>query len=177
VLTISGGSASVVVPMVRTTPPKEDKAGTSSVEAPTAQPMVAQPAYKMPDDNLADDDPGLLNFNTVELQPDAGSAFLVLGHEDVKGGLWKSLRLAPFILLPMAILQTFWLDHPRWLFFSYDDLFTLGRLIMRWLNQDLLSIELDQVHVCQEWVIVEHHLGTFCKFQSSSTYGQLNLSM
>jgi hypothetical protein len=34
VLTISGGSASVVAPMDRTTPPKEDKVGTSSVEAP-----------------------------------------------------------------------------------------------------------------------------------------------
>jgi hypothetical protein len=34
VLTIPGGSASVVTPMDCTTPPKEDKVGTSSVEAP-----------------------------------------------------------------------------------------------------------------------------------------------
>jgi hypothetical protein len=36
VLTILGGSASVVVSMTRTTPPKEEKVGTSSEEAPMA---------------------------------------------------------------------------------------------------------------------------------------------
>jgi hypothetical protein len=36
VLTIPGGSASVVAPMDRTTPHKEDKVGISSIEAPTA---------------------------------------------------------------------------------------------------------------------------------------------
>jgi hypothetical protein len=34
VLTIPGGSALVVAPMERTTPPKEHKVGTSSAEAP-----------------------------------------------------------------------------------------------------------------------------------------------
>jgi hypothetical protein len=48
---------------------------------------------------------------------------------------------------------------------------------MRWLNQDLLPIELDHVHVCGERVLVELYLGTFCKFQSSFNYGPLNLSM
>jgi hypothetical protein len=38
---IPGGSASVVASMDRTTPPKEDKVGTSSVEAPIAQALVA----------------------------------------------------------------------------------------------------------------------------------------
>jgi hypothetical protein len=47
------------------------------------------------------------------MTPDAGPAFLVLGHEDVKDDLWASLWLAPHILLPLAILRTFWLDHPR----------------------------------------------------------------
>jgi hypothetical protein len=68
VLTIPGGSASVVVPMVRTTPPKEDKADTSSVEVPTAQSLVAQQGSKVSDDNLTDDDPELLNFTTVEFE-------------------------------------------------------------------------------------------------------------
>jgi hypothetical protein len=36
ITSILGGSASVVVPMVRTTLPKEDKVGTSAVEAPMA---------------------------------------------------------------------------------------------------------------------------------------------
>jgi hypothetical protein len=61
-------------------------------------------------------------------------------------------------------------------FFCYDDLFTLGRLDLRWPNQDLLPIELDHVHVCWERVIVKLHLGTFYKFQSSFIYDQLNLS-
>jgi hypothetical protein len=65
---------------------------------------------------------------------DAGLAFLVLGHEVVEGGLWALLLLAPLILLPLAILQMFWLDHPQCPFFSYDDLLALGRLSLRWLN-------------------------------------------
>jgi hypothetical protein len=56
---------------------------------------------------------------------------IVLGHEDVEGGLWASLWHAPLILSPLAILQTFWLDHPWWSFLSYDDLFTLGQLGLR----------------------------------------------
>jgi hypothetical protein len=43
---------------------------------------------------------------------DAGHASLVLGYMDVKGGLWVTLRLAPLVLLPLAIFQTFQLDHP-----------------------------------------------------------------
>jgi hypothetical protein len=58
--------------------------------------------------------------------PDVGPAFLVLGHEDVKGGLWASLQLAPLILLPLATLWTFRLDHPQRLLLSYDDLLALG---------------------------------------------------
>jgi hypothetical protein len=51
--------------MNRTTPPKEDKADTSSVEAPMAQALVAQSGGKALDDNLSDDDPSLLNFVVV----------------------------------------------------------------------------------------------------------------
>jgi hypothetical protein len=46
VLTILGGSALVAAPMVCTTPPKEDKVDTKSVEAPMAQALVAQPGNK-----------------------------------------------------------------------------------------------------------------------------------
>jgi hypothetical protein len=46
------------------------------------------------------------------MTPYAGPAFLVHGHEDVEAGLWASLQLALIILLPPAILQTFWLNHP-----------------------------------------------------------------
>jgi hypothetical protein len=87
------------------------------------------------------------------------------------------LRLAPFILLSLAIFRTFWLDHPRWPLFSYDDLVAFGSLRLRWLNQDILSVKLDHVHVRRELVFVELHLGTFYKFQSSFVYGRLNLSM
>jgi hypothetical protein len=52
--------------MVRTTLPKEDKVDTSSVEAPTAPAFVAQPGSKTSDDNFTEDDPGLLNFVTIE---------------------------------------------------------------------------------------------------------------
>jgi hypothetical protein len=82
------------------------------------------------------------------MTPNASLAFFVLGHEDVEGGLRVSLWLAPLILLPLAIFRTFRLDHHRWPFFSYDDLFTLGQLSLRWPNYDLLPIKLDHVHVC-----------------------------
>jgi hypothetical protein len=108
---------------------------------------------------------------------DVGSAFLVLGHEDVEAGLRVPLRLAPLILLSLVILRTFWLNHPRWPLFSYDDFHALGRLGLRWSNQDLLPIELDHVHVHRERVLVQLHLGTFYKFQSSFVYGRLNLSI
>jgi hypothetical protein len=39
----------------------------------------------------------------VFVTPDARPAFLLLGHEDVEGGLGASLQLAPFILLSLAI--------------------------------------------------------------------------
>jgi hypothetical protein len=35
--------------------------------------------------------------------PDAIPTFLAHGHEDVEGGLWALLRLAPLVLLPLAI--------------------------------------------------------------------------
>jgi hypothetical protein len=54
--------------MIRTTLPKVDKVGTSSAEIPTAQALVAQPRSKVPDDNLADNDPSLLNFATAVSQ-------------------------------------------------------------------------------------------------------------
>jgi hypothetical protein len=66
VLTIPGGSASAVVPMVRTTPPKEDKVSTSLKEPPRDQALVARLGSKVLDDNLADDDPDLLNFDAPE---------------------------------------------------------------------------------------------------------------
>jgi hypothetical protein len=54
------------VPMVHTIPPKEDKVNTSSAEVPMAQTLVAQQGSKAPDDNLADNDLDLLNFDAVE---------------------------------------------------------------------------------------------------------------
>jgi hypothetical protein len=56
---ISGGV------QARTAPPKEGKVDTSSAEPPTAQALVTPSRSKVPDDNLADDDPDLLNFDTV----------------------------------------------------------------------------------------------------------------
>jgi hypothetical protein len=51
--------------MDRTTPPKEDKVGTSSAEAPTAQALVARPESKALDDDLGGDAPDLLNVAVV----------------------------------------------------------------------------------------------------------------
>jgi hypothetical protein len=42
--------------MVHTTPPKEDKVDTSSVEAPIAQALQARLGSKASDDSLADND-------------------------------------------------------------------------------------------------------------------------
>jgi hypothetical protein len=64
-MTIPGGSASAAESLVRTTPPKEDKVDTSSVEVPTAHALVARPGSKARDDNLVDDNLDLLNFTTV----------------------------------------------------------------------------------------------------------------
>jgi hypothetical protein len=52
--------------MVRTTALKEDKVDTSSAEAPTTQALAAQLGSKAPDDNLADNDPILLNLDVAE---------------------------------------------------------------------------------------------------------------
>jgi hypothetical protein len=65
VLTILSGSALVVAPMDRTTPPKENKVGTSSAEAPTAQALVARQKSGAPDDNLSGDAPNLMNAAVV----------------------------------------------------------------------------------------------------------------
>jgi hypothetical protein len=43
-----------------------DKAGTPSAEVPVAQALVARLRSKVPDDDLIDDDPGLLNFAAME---------------------------------------------------------------------------------------------------------------
>jgi hypothetical protein len=52
--------------MVHTTLPKVGKAGTPSAEVPTAQTLVARSGSKMSNDDLVDDDPGLLNFTAAE---------------------------------------------------------------------------------------------------------------
>jgi hypothetical protein len=67
VLTILGGSASVVEPTVHTTLSKVDKVVTPSAKAPTAQALVARPRSEASDDSPIDDDPNLLNFATVAL--------------------------------------------------------------------------------------------------------------
>jgi hypothetical protein len=100
--------------MDRTTLPKVDKADTSSVEAPTAQALVAQSGSKASDDAPVDDDPDLLNFVTavswighrmntlsqkywsdpgksdgsVFMTSDAGLVISVFSHEDVEGDFW-----------------------------------------------------------------------------------------
>jgi hypothetical protein len=112
----------------------------------------------------------------IFVTPNVDPAFLVLGHEDIEGGLGAPLWRGPLVFLPLAVFQTFQLNHPQWSFFSYDDFLALGRVGLRWLNQDLLPIKLDHIHICREWVLVELHLGTFCKFQSSFVFGWLNLS-
>jgi hypothetical protein len=82
--------------------------------------------------------------------------------------------LASLVLLPSANSWIFGHDHLRSSLLSYDDLFALGRLSLRWLNQDLLPIELDRIHVNREQVFIELHLGTLGKLQLSFVYGQLN---
>jgi hypothetical protein len=51
--------------MARTTQPKEDKTGTSSVEAPMTQALVAWSGSKAPDNAPVNDNPELLNFVMV----------------------------------------------------------------------------------------------------------------
>jgi hypothetical protein len=64
-MTILGQSASVVVSMDHTTLPKEDKVGTSSMEAPMAQTLVTRSRSKTPNDAPIDDNFELLNFVAV----------------------------------------------------------------------------------------------------------------
>jgi hypothetical protein len=104
------------------------------------------------------------------------SLYLAMRISKVAFGWHCGLPPPPFVLLPLAILQTFRLDHPQQPFFSYDDLHSLGHLGLRWPNRDL-PLELDHIHIHRERVLVELRLGTFRKFQSSFVYGRLNLSM
>jgi hypothetical protein len=118
--------------MDHTTPPKEDKVGTLSAEAPTTQALVAQPKSEVLDDNLGGDAPDLLNnvvvgseiacrmssrlqmcwpdsrkldclvwdFGSSDFHaPDAFPTFLVIHQEDIEGGLWATLWLAPLIAI------------------------------------------------------------------------------
>jgi hypothetical protein len=58
----------VAEPTDHTTPPKEDKVDTSSMEASTAQALVARLRSKLLDDNIVDNNPDLLNFVVVEFE-------------------------------------------------------------------------------------------------------------
>jgi hypothetical protein len=186
----------------RTTLPKENKADTSSAEAPTAQALMTRSGSKASNDAPVDDNPDLINFTVtvswvvgwtsyltqkywpdpgksdglVFVNPDAGPAFSVLSHEDVKGDFRTMSRLASLILLPSVNFRISGPDRPQLSLFSYDDLFAFSRFGLRWPNQDLLPIEIDRVHVSREWVFVELHLWTLCKLQSSFIYGRLNSS-
>jgi hypothetical protein len=112
----------------------------------------------------------------IFMTPDASLAISVFNQEDVEGESWTRSWLAYLILFPLANFWIFGPDHPWFSLFSYDNLFALGQLSLRWLNQDLLPIELDRVHVSREQIFVELHLGTLRKLQSSFIYGQLNPS-
>jgi hypothetical protein len=54
--------------MVHTTLPRVNKKGTSLAEVPTAQALATRSGSKALDDNLADDDPSLLNLTVVEFE-------------------------------------------------------------------------------------------------------------
>jgi hypothetical protein len=95
--------------------------------------------------------------------PDVGIAISIFSHENVEGDFWTRSWLASLILLPSANFYIFWFDHPRLSLFSYDNLFALGRLSLRWSNQDLLPIELNRVHISRERIFVELYLGTLHK--------------
>jgi hypothetical protein len=111
-----------------------------------------------------------------EVSPDAGLAISVFSHEDVEDDFWTRSWLSFLILLSSANFWIFGPDHPRMSLISYDNLFALGRLGLRWPNQDLLPIEFDRIYVSREQIFVEHHMGTLYKLQSSFIYGRLNLS-
>jgi hypothetical protein len=111
----------------------------------------------------------------VFMTPDPGLAISVFSHEDVEGDFWTRSWLASLVLLPLANFWIFGHDHPWLSLFSYHDLLALGRLSLRWPNQDILPLELDRVHVNLGRIFVELHLGICSKFQSSFVYGRLNL--
>jgi hypothetical protein len=164
---------------------------------------VARLGSKPLDDSPVDDDPDFLNFvmavscigrrtsflpqkywpdpgkpdGPVFMTLDASLAISVFNHEDVEGDFWTRLWLTFLILLPSANFWIFGSDHPQLSLISYDDLFALSRLSLRWLNQDLLLNELDRIHVSREQIFVELHLGTLHKLQSSFVYDRLNLLM
>jgi hypothetical protein len=102
---------------------------------------------------------------------DVGLAISVFSHEDVECNFCMRSWFASLILLPSANFWIFGPDHPRLSLLSYDDLFALGRLSLRWPNQDLLPIELDRIHVSRERIFVKLHLGTLRKLQSSFVCG------
>jgi hypothetical protein len=100
--------------------------------------------------------------------PETGLAISVFSHEDVEGGFWMRSWFASLVLLPSANFWIFGPDHPRLSLLSYDDLFALDRLGLRRLNQDLISIELDRIHVSWEQIFVELHLGLSTNFNRPS---------
>jgi hypothetical protein len=109
------------------------------------------------------------------MTPEVGIAISVFSHEDVEGDFLTRSWLTSLVLLSSANFWIFGPDHPWLSLISYDDLFALGQLSLRWSNQDLLPIELDRIHISREWIFVELHLRTLCKLQSSFVYGRLNL--
>jgi hypothetical protein len=62
----------------------------------------------------------------IFMLPNTGPTFPVFSHEDVESGLWVRLWLAPLMFLPLAILQTFGLDHPQLSLLSYDNCYAFG---------------------------------------------------
>jgi hypothetical protein len=58
----------MVEPMVHSTLPEVDRAGTPSVEDPMVQALVARLGSKAPNDDLIDDDLGLLDFTAAEFE-------------------------------------------------------------------------------------------------------------
>jgi hypothetical protein len=84
------------------------------------------------------------------MTPEADIAISVCSHEGVEGYFWMRSWFATLVLLPSTNFWIFGPDHPRLSLLSYDDIFALGRLGLRWSNQDLLPIELDRIHVSQE---------------------------
>jgi hypothetical protein len=153
---------------------------------------VARLGSKVPDDASVDDDPDLLNFTMavpwigcwmsfqsqkywpdlgkpdgLVVTPNADLAISVFSQEAVEGGFWMRSWLASLVLLPSTNFWIFGPDHPRPSLFSYDDLFAIGRLGLRWPNQDLAPLELDRAHVSLEQIFIKLHLGIFSKLQLS----------